>query len=781
MPSNSPIKSISSRTKLVLWLIQLLLLIAGLIYLCLFKSFSVVADINQIFTVEQSDDIRVVSERIEQQHLRQHVLLVAHEKRDNAIEYAEQAAASLRTINGITVNLKFGSLPQLDAIVKDYLPYQHAFVSNAYKNVLSSGSADDVFTYQFSLLNEMGSPWVASTLEIDPSLSLADFFNQQNLPTTGLKNDQGYLIAQQTNQAGASIYYVLVNFVSAGTGLDLNIANDIATKIAELKQQNKEHTTGVHYLATGAAFFTANASNSAQTEMKVFGGISIIATLLLILAIYRSALSVLCTLFVISVSMLYGYSALRLFFTEVNILTLVFAVTLIGIAADYSFHALSELRFSKLNRSNPLLSIRSSLLLGFITTTAGYLILVFTPLSLFQQIAVFTMAGLLGALLTVLLVYPSLAGFIVKKPTAIPGFITRLNRWQKILVKKRVNGRWQIALLVLLLGGLSLVENVDDPRTFYQSSADLISQQQQITTILNAQWDSPYILIAGDTPEQTLQRSEQLIEPLTQLQQQGVLSAYASISQWLPSIATQIQSQQLVKNAQQSGLFEQLNTVLGLVVGSTPSDYKQLDFTTWQKSQVAALFNDQWLQINGRFYSIIKLKGINDSKEIDRILNNYSEVVFVDKVSAVGKQIGQFRHHLILIYALALIAAMLVFWLRYGVINAITAVSRPVIAMIIALAMSALFFGSLSVFNYVAGILILALGLDYCVFYAEHGHCEKITLTTLISALSSLLVFAILIVSSTPAVSQFGFTVFIGVVVVFTISPRLALVSKRNI
>ena len=515
--------------------------------------------------------------------------------------------------------------------------------------------------------------------------------------------------------------------------------------------------------------------------MTVFGGISIIATLLLILVIYRSVLSVLCTLFVISMSMLYGYTALRLFFTEVNILTLVFAVTLIGIAADYSFHALSELRFSKPQQHNPLQSIRSSLLLGFITTTAGYLILLFTPLDLFKQIAVFTMAGLLGALLTVLLVYPSLASSIVKKPTPIPNLIKRLNSWQQILIKKRLNIGWQVALVLLLLGGLSLVDNVDDPRTFYQSSADLQSQQQQITTILNVQWDSPYILVAGDSAQQTLQRAEQLFSTLNSLQQNNAFIAYSSISQWLPSIAAQKRSQQLVKNAEQAGLFSQLNTVLGQPQSAYAGHYQQLDLPTWQQSQVAPLFNGQWFEINNRYYTIIKLQGINDGRMIKNSLSDFNQVVFVDKVTAVSEQIGQFRHHLVLIYALALTAAMFVFYLRYGLINAFTAVSRPVIAMLVALAVSAWFFGNLSVFNYVAGILILALGLDYCVFYAEHGSCEKITLTTLISALSSLLVFAILIVSSTPAVSQFGFTVFIGVVVVFMIAPRLALVSKRNI
>lgn len=781
MPSSLAIESLSARNKLLLWLVQLCLLLALLGYLYLAKSFTVVADINQIFTVEQTEDVRLVSTQVDQSQLRQHVILVGHSQRDIAIKHAEYAAKELAQVEGIKVTVKFPPLPQLSTVVDDYLPYQHAFLSDAYRTVLQSNDADAIFNYQFSLLNDIGSPWVATTLESDPSLSLADFFNQQHLATTALKNDKGYLIAQQRNLNGEKIYYILITFVCAETGLDLNIANRIDAKVTELKYLNAVQDTGVEYLATGAAFFTASASNSAQNEMTIFGGVSLVATFILILLIYRSALSVLYTLFVIAISVLYGYCALRLFFTEVNILTLVFAVTLIGIAADYSFHALSELRFSKVNLPSPLTGIRSSLLLGFITTTAGYLILVLTPLALFQQIAVFTIGGLLGALLTVLLVFPMLAGTLAKTTQPIPNIISRLNSLQQVLINKRTGFIWQVILVAILLAVLMNVRNNDDPRSFYKSSADLIAQQQQISQILNSHWDSPYILVAGDSAQQTLQRNEQLLAVLDELKNSKAITDYTSISQWLPSIAAQKEAQQLVKQAQKSGLFKQLNTVLGESTQLQGASYSQLDFATWQQSQIAPLFYDQWFEINNRYYSIIKLRGINDTVMLKNSLTDYNGTVFVDKVAAVSEQIGKFREHLVVIYFFALAAAMIVFWLRYGVINALVAVSRPVLAMLVALTLSAWLFDGLTVFNYVAGILILALGLDYCVFYAEHGSCEKITLTTLISALSSLLVFAILIVSSTPAVSQFGFTVFIGVVVVFMIAPRLALVSKRNI
>ncbi|MDN3377548.1 MULTISPECIES: MMPL family transporter [unclassified Pseudoalteromonas] len=773
---------LSSRTKLVVWCIQFAVLLAGLSYLWLFKSFTIVADLNQIFNVEQEPEIQLVSEQLEQQQLRQHLLLVGHQDKTTAINYALRAAESLNAIAGIAVKVKFDALPQLDSIVRDYLNYPHAFISEQYRYLLQANDSQSLFNYQFSLLNEMASPWVAATLEKDKTLALADFFNQQSLPSAKLKNHDGFLIATKNEPVGQTRYYVLVNFMSNGTGLDLNVAKKIAANVTSLKKQALTQDTGVDYLATGAAFFTASASSSAQNEMTVFGAISVFATLLLIMIIYRSALSVFCTLFVVSVSMIYGYTALRLLFTEVNVLTLVFAVTLIGIAADYSFHALSELRFSKPKVANPLHTIRSSLLLSFLTTTAGYLILVFTPLILFKQIAVFTMAGLLGTLLCVLLLYPSLVVLKAKSAMQVPNFISGLHNLQQVWLNNKLAMRWQLLFIIVGLFGLTFLDNDDDPRHFYKVPDDLITQQQTISDLLAAQWDSSYLLIAGENEQQVLRQMEQLLPRLEQLQANKEITAYSSISQWLPSISMQKSNQQLLSDAVNRGDFTQLNSVLGFNLAARPLDeYQQLDFATWQNTKVAPLFTNQWLQIQHRYYSVIKLKSLQNTSTVKSLANTYTDVFFIDKVAGISEQIGQFRLQLIFIYALALTMAMAIFWLRYGLLNAFVAVTRPLIAVLVALILSTWFYGSLTVFNYVAGILILALGLDYCIFYAEHGLCKKITLTTCVSALSSLFVFAILIVSSTPAVSQFGFTVFIGVVVVFLISPRLALVSKRNI
>ena len=76
-----------------------------------------------------------------------------------------------------------------------------------------------------------------------------------------------------------------------------------------------------------------------------------------------------------------------------------------------------------------------------------------------------------------------------------------------------------------------------------------------------------------------------------------------------------------------------------------------------------------------------------------------------------------------------------------------------------------------------AVLLIIALAIDYVIFYQEHGLQVKTFLAITLSALSSAAVFGILVFSATPAVSSFGLTVMIGIVSIFILAP----IATKNI
>ena len=79
--------------------------------------------------------------------------------------------------------------------------------------------------------------------------------------------------------------------------------------------------------------------------------------------------------------------------------------------------------------------------------------------------------------------------------------------------------------------------------------------------------------------------------------------------------------------------------------------------------------------------------------------------------------------------------------------------------------------GSLSLFNMLGALLVVALAIDYLVFYQINKLQPKNILAISLSAASSMWVFGMLSASSTPAIFSFGLTVMVGILAVYILSP----------
>ncbi|MGR5456991.1 MMPL family transporter, partial [Vibrio alfacsensis] len=74
-------------------------------------------------------------------------------------------------------------------------------------------------------------------------------------------------------------------------------------------------------------------------------------------------------------------------------------------------------------------------------------------------------------------------------------------------------------------------------------------------------------------------------------------------------------------------------------------------------------------------------------------------------------------------FAIAVIAAVLV-W-RYGLAHSIRILLPSLIACVAGLAVTVLSGGELNLFNLLALILIIGIGIDYTLFFAEQQRCQS--------------------------------------------------------
>jgi len=785
--------NLSSTHKLYLWLTQCLLLALFGVFIFIEKPITFNANLTSLFSVEHHNQWQAVQKKIDANLNTSLLYLVGHSQQRVAIQAADQLALQLKQIDGIeNVSAQLKNIPNQQSLIDSYSGFEQQLLTPAFTEYLVQKNKQ-IFDLQFQLLNQLGDQIVGQTIAKDPTLALAHYLNRSPFPSNKLTiTSDGYLTLNYQNN-----HYVLVTMKTAEGAFDLKTTKSIVSQLDNISAPELATTLtdtskvlpqdqAIDYIRTGAIFYSYEASEQAQQEMQWLGGLSILATLLLIYFAYRRFVTLFCTIFLIGISIVYGFLGLNLFFDEVNVLSLVFAVTLIGIAADYSFHSLTELQYVSTAHLSPLKNINVSLILSFLTTALGYLLLVVVPIVIFKQIAVFTIFGLFGALITVLLVFPYLHQRInfasnVSGEQDNNTVFFRVNKQHQAMLKN-----WRgYSFFILTLSLLSLVilgKTVfsDDAKSFYQVPAQLLETENKVKKMLGQKLDNQYLLLQAETPQALLENEEKALVILNNLQAENVFASYQAVANWLPSIKQQQRNNALLISSKKQGQFDKLSVLLGnndVIV--QPINHYLLP-SHWFNSSIGKLFKHLWLQDNNNYYSMIKFAGIRDVNTLSNALSVLENAVFVDKLADTELELGTFRLVLAYIFVAACLAGFVIFYLRYGFKKACLGVVVPACAFAIALAISAVLQGNLTLFNLAAGLVILALGLDYSIFYAEHGFSILITKTTLMSALSSIFVFAILSFSLTPAIASFGQTVFLGIVLTFMLAPIMTKISGKR-
>lgn len=92
----------------------------------------------------------------------------------------------------------------------------------------------------------------------------------------------------------------------------------------------------------------------------------------------------------------------------------------------------------------------------------------------------------------------------------------------------------------------------------------------------------------------------------------------------------------------------------------------------------------------------------------------------------------------------------------------------------------------LNLFNLLALMLILGIGIDYTLFFAEQNkqeddsHTESTLLAISLSALTTILSFGLLALSETQAIHSFGITVLTGIIVAWLLAPLSQNMNPHN-
>lgn len=798
----------SSKLRLAIWLC--LMLAASLWTLQLWQNGAKVqSDILAMLPHLQQDALTARAlEQVESTLADQVYLALIAKDETQAIAAATLLMEQLKTQNTAFTDIRSADMQMGEALGQYYFPHRFKLLTSEQADALTHNGLDSLVASATQQLYNAFSYANSQLLTQDPLL----LFPANLLalaPSSKLSAKQGILLAHP-NQGVDNSEGVAAIVMAKGKDSAFN-PNAQLIQQAALTQALTTVTgqyASIQVLQAGALFHALEATNTAKSEISILGLASLLGVVLLVWLAFRSVMPLLLAIMTISSGLLLAVTFTLSVFGELHLLTLVFGTSLIGIAIDYSFHFYCE-RLSNHQRSAQatVAYIFPTVSLAFITSALAYVGIGLAPFPGMQQVAIFCASGLLGAYLTLVLAYPLLAG------SKLPSGERPLNLAQAYLAKltgfsNKLVSPWGLSLFTLLLVGVCLLgisqlKVDDDIRHLQQSPASVTEPEDKLRKLLSGGTDNQFLLVRASSEETLLQRLEALGPQLDTAIKQQELGNYVSLSRYLPSKQKQDAAYQLQGEIYQSQLSAVLSSI-GLddslapslsaaYLGAkdsyiTPADFFELGFgkqlaTLWlaplglaplEHSTEPTANPDNTQRGSDSHGAIVLLGGIEDIAALKARFAKDPQVQLIDKVADISTVMGHYRLLTLKLLGLALVIALLLFSLSFGLKKATVVVAVPALAAVLTLAILGLVGSPLSLFHALALILVFGIGIDYSLFFASaEQHGKAVMMAVFMSACSTLLAFGLLAFSQTQAIHYFGLTLSLGIGFTFVLSPLI--------
>ncbi|MFN4290534.1 MAG: MMPL family transporter [Permianibacter sp.] len=708
------------------------------------------------------------------------VFLISHTDRERARAIASEFANQLRQAK-VFDRVQF-ELPA-DAqqrLIENLLPYRSALLSNADAALIAAGGE----ALQQRLLQALYSPLSVAVPGADPFGFFANSLQQLGAGAGVAQVDDGLLTVVRDDR-----FYLLVDAVSSQSVFDDRYQRQAITVIEHAKAT--AIAAGAEVLGTGTLRFAAQARAEGERDVSVIASVSTIGVLLLVLLVFRRAAPLLLMFAVIGASLLGATALALLIYGKLHLLTYVFGTTLIGIAGDYALHYLTLHASSHhWDAKAAMRQLFKPLTIAMLTTFMAYLAIALTPFSAFRQIALFCMLGLLCGYLAVLVLLPAVLVAPAKQAPAALAWTGALH--ERLLAWRRQRRPVYLLLLILFasaLPGWWWLRADDDIHLLQKSDPGLLAEQQRIADILQQNGNSQFFLVRGSNEAEWLAREQALVAALQAAQARGDLIGWRALSDAVPPVNQQQQRIALLESA----FADDGNLAIALqALEFAPDDIAALKQQTLSHAVLTigdylAMPHNQAQRLqrlpttDGSVVSIVLLDGISRLDAMAAL--RLEGVSFVDKTASISALFRSFREqatgYVLLAYGVTLL------WLLWqcGWHGALVRLLPTALASGLTLALLGYFGQPFNLFTGIALLLVLGIGIDYALFLAEgEGHEPASLLAILLSALTAILGFGLLVGASLPAVSGFGLTVLIGVLLALLLAPlTLVLMHEKPV
>ena len=342
--------------------------------------------------------------------------------------------------------------------------------------------------------------------------------------------------------------------------------------------------------------------------------------------------------------------------------------------------------------------------IGLITTLVGYRALLLAPVPGLQQVAIFSVIGLVASFLTVVLWYPVLD--TTKQPNLDRRFVTMAARYWTLWEASNLRFILAALLLACLVAGVigwSQLRVNDDVRALQTLSSELKRQEADVMRLTGWSPGTQYLLVRAESEQAVLETEEKLADLLSGVREKGALTGFTTVAQFVPSIARQTENRNLVTTRLVTPHLASYVSQIGYegAIDYTPPDRFA---TPSDLPVVGPLSLLATLNIGGKESSahIVLLHGVTDASAVAALVSSLPNVRFVSLAEDWSRLFGVYRRYALALLALSAVLMLPILCWRYGWWGGLRVMAPSVAAVVLTPALAALAGVTFTFFNAMA-------------------------------------------------------------------------------
>ncbi|MBI2241911.1 MAG: MMPL family transporter [Magnetospirillum gryphiswaldense] len=702
---------------------------------------------------DRDPDVQRAKDRMAETLSRRVVIMVGHTDRGLARAQATRLRDSLSAEGLIRPENDVPSSDVIRRLGGAYFPHRVALLADADRQRLETGNAAALVERALAQVYGFAGAVDSRLLANDPLLLFPAFLTGLPGPASRLTVDDGML-----SVADGATTWVMLSVVLTAEPFSLDMQRRFGAIFDDVRAAAAD---GTRWLRLGALFYAKAGAEQGIAESIRIGGVSLVGTVLLVLLVFRSAQPLLLSLLAIGCGMVTALSSCLALFGSLHVAAQLFGITLIGVAVDYALLYFGQVFCCGIAPAQRLSQVRNGLLLGCGITLFGYAALLLSPFPGLHQVAVFSIVGLAGSMATVMLWFP-LLDRTASRPLPPWGRAMASGLLCLWAAPERRNLRRLVLglLMVLSLFGAFRLQADDDMRRQQGLSPPLVAEQAEVQRLTGFSLTGQFFLVRGDSEQQLLEREEALGQRLS-----GAVG-WQAVARYVPSARRQAENARLVQQTLYGPHLDAYRAGLGMTGGAAPQTAERPLLPADIRATGALPFLDA-LVIDETLH-VVTLDRMADPA----IAQGMEGVRFVDPTADLNHLLGTYRLRTLWLIVFCLLAVRPLLAWRYGWRGALRVTLPPALAVTATPLLLALAGIDFSFFAAMGLVLVLSIGTDYAVFYAEERGQDRVALLSVgLAMVTTVLSFGLLAFSDLAGVRAFGATMLVGVILSFLLSP----------